>query len=120
MSHPESIFNPLNDSLAERVRAYYSVCQAFTLSQASLKQTERMGDVGYLGEEHEVKDAFKVINQSLTQANSEISKTELQDAKEKGLLSSQQLLEIVQVQRSQEMAQNRASHQFKDQASLKR
>lgn len=111
MSQTESIFNPLDNSLAERVRAYYSVCQAFSHSQSSLKQTDRSGVIGYLGENKEVKSAFKIINQSFSQANREVSQSDLQLANAEGLLSNDQMLEIVKVRRSQEMVRSRESQE---------
>ena len=111
MSQSESIFNPLDNSLAERVRAYYSVCQAFSHSHSSLKQTERTGEISYLGEKEEVTSGFRIINQSLSQANKKVSQSDLQQANTKGLLSDEQMLEIVQIRRSQEMATNRESQQ---------
>lgn len=109
MNDTETIFNPLNDSLSERVRAYYSVYQAYGHSQASLKHTRQHGEVDYLGELDGIEDAVRVINQSVTHANREVSQSDLQQAKSEGLLSEEQLVEIVQLQRSQKMSENRQS-----------
>ena len=115
----ETIFNPLNDSLSERVRAYYSVCQAFTHSQASLKHTQQFGELDYLGDEQHIKDASRIIYQSFEQANAKVSQADLQEAKERGLISQEQLVEIVQVRRSQEVAQSRNSQTDSQTTQLK-
>ncbi len=120
MNNIQSIFNPCDDSLGERVRAYYSVCQAYALSQASLKQTRQQGEIDYIGEKKEVEDAFQIISQSLEQAARTISQADLQQAKAQGLLDDQQILEIVQVQRSQQMTSRRDdAQQDSSQTSLK-
>lgn len=118
MSIAETIFNPINDSLEARVEAYYSVCQAFSLSQSSLKQTQKAGEVDYLGDEASVQQAFDLANSSLKQANAQVSKEDLQSAQESGLLTSEQFAEILQTQRAQELsikrqAQSSHSHQIK-------
>lgn len=101
MSQAETIFNPRDNSLKERVRAYYSVSQAFQLSAASQKPK------GYIGDKTEVDTAFKVLLSSFTDAKKSVSNADLKTAKEDGYLNDEQLKKIVQANRAHEMATRR-------------
>lgn len=114
MNNTETIFNPIDDSLEAKVEAYYSVCQAFSLSQSSLKQTQKAGEVDYLGDEASLQQAFDLANSSLKQANAQVSKKDLQSAQESGLLTKEQFTEILQTQRAQELSQKRQAQSSQD------
>ena len=120
MSRAESIFNPQDDSLSEKVYAYYGVCRDYSRVQASLKQTKQGKNKDYIGDHDEVLAAYEIISQSLTLASSEVSMSELQQAKEEGLLSGNQFAEIVQTQRQYEISQIREQKTSSHSDSLKR
>lgn len=103
MSQAETIFNPLDNSLKERVRAYYSVSQAFQLSAATQKPKD------YIGDKTEVDTAFNVLLSSFADAKKSVSNADLKTAKEDGYLDDEQLKKIVQANRAHEMATRRAT-----------
>lgn len=120
MSNIETLFNPRDDSLTEKVNAYYSVCRDYARVQASLKQTKQGKNTDFIGEHDEVVSAYELISQSLHQANSKVSQSDLKQAKDKGLLNDNQLMEIIQVQRLQEMDSKRQNKNSDSHSSSQR
>ena len=120
MSNSESLFNPQDDSLSEKVNAYYTVCQDFSRVQASLKQTKRSKNTDFIGDHDEVVSAYNIISQSLIQASSEVSKSDLLEAKKQGLLSDNQVAEITQTQHQHEISNIRQQQTRSNSSTLKR
>jgi hypothetical protein len=114
MSNVETLFNPRDDSLAEKVKAYYDVCRDYNRVQASLKHTQQSKQSGYIGDHEEVLSASQIINQSLTHASKAVSNADLQTAKDKGFINDSQLVEMVQLQRQSEMQQTRQQQNTSD------
>ncbi|MFQ3247544.1 MAG: hypothetical protein ACI9SP_004201 [Arenicella sp.] len=98
MNEAQSLFNPRDDSLAEKVDDYYSVCWDYSRAQSSLKLTGQGKNIDYIGDHSEVIPAYETISHSLSQASREVSSADLQDAKERGIINENQLLEIVRTQ----------------------
>jgi len=109
MSDTESIFNPLDDSLKERVRAYYAVCKAIALSEASRDQSEQ-----YIGDAKQVSAAHKVLVRSLKVASQDVTDSDLQNAKQKGFLSDSEMVNILQLRRQQKIQEQRDIRRARD------
>lgn len=107
VSNVETLFNPRDDSLAEKVKAYYDVCRDYHRVQASLKHTKQGKHTDYIGDHDEVVTAYDMISNSLSLASTQVSSAELQKAKDQGYISEKQLVEIVQTQRQSKMQHNR-------------
>ena len=107
MNDAPSLFNPRDDSLAEKVNAYYGVCRDYSRVQSSLKQTEKGKNIHFIGDHSEVMSAYETISQSLAYAPNEVSSADLEQAKEQGIISENQLREIVQVQRQSSLQKTR-------------
>jgi RNA:NAD 2'-phosphotransferase (TPT1/KptA family) len=114
MSNVETLFNPRDDSLAEKVKAYYDVCRDYHRVQASLKHTQQGKQSDYIGDHEEVLSASQMISQSLTHASKAVSNADLQQAKDKGFINDSQLVEMVQLQRQSEMQQTRQQQNTSD------
>lgn len=102
-----NLFNPRDDSLAEKINAYYGVCRDYSRVQSSLKQTEQGKNIHFIGDHGEVMSAYETISQSLAQASKEVSSADLQRAREQGIISESQLLEMVQIQRQSDLQKTR-------------
>lgn len=90
------IYNPKDDSLAERVRAYRVVHQDYLNAEASLKFLDDDNWADTLGSREEVNQAHEVSLRSLQMAIEAINRTELSQAKEQGLLSKDEAHEIIE------------------------
>ncbi len=108
MSKSAHIFNPLNDSLEERVRSFRSVSQAFRNVESSL---QHMGDKEWadrLGEKEDVQQAYDITKRSLGMATQSIQQSELKSAIAQGLINDREAREFIQIKRQQEMKNSRA------------
>lgn len=107
MSDTESIFNPLNDSLIERVRAYCSVAKAYADLKANIASSENGEYQNWIGEKQQLDDAHLVLESSFELANQSVSLSDLTDAKEKGLLNEKDIFDAVQVSHSLKISDRR-------------
>lgn len=107
MNDVESLFNPRDNSLAEKVNGYYAVCRDYSRVQSSLKQTEQGKNIHFVGDHSEVMSAYETISRSLADASNQVSSADLQQAKEQGIISEGQLFEMVQIQRQSELQKTR-------------
>ena len=80
VSNVETLFNPRDDSLAEKVKAYYEVCRDYHRVQASLNHTKQGKNTDFIGDHDEVVTAYDMISNSLSQASMQVSSAELQKA----------------------------------------
>jgi len=117
MNDAPNLFNPRDDSLAEKVNAYYGVCRDYSRVQSSLKQTEQGKNIHFIGDHSEVMSAYEAISQSLAHASKEVSSADLQHALEEGYLSQEQTHEILTIKRSHELALKRSVDTHRHQSS---
>lgn len=103
-----TIFTPKDNSLASRVEAWKQVYQANEQFKASLN-TQGSEWQDRLGEKTDRKFAEQTITASFNQACASLSKDELKQAQEQGLLSNQDIQAIVISQRM-----NKSQQQSKD------
>jgi len=90
-----TIFNPLDDSLAERIRAYRSVQEAYMNIEASLKYADDPEWSDTLGEHQGLEEAHKIIVESFQEATQALSVEDIDKAKEQGLMSNDEAYEFV-------------------------
>jgi len=109
MSDSESIFNPIDDSLSERVRAYHRVCRAFILVHRSSLSLDSNHLNSHIGDAIETKEAMKSIKFSFDKAKKSVSKKDVSQALKEGIISNGQNSEIIQADREYELAIKRAS-----------
>ena len=113
------IFNPLNDSLAERVKAYRSVYKAWLNIEASLKQADDPEWSNTLGESQELEDAHNIIMESMVMATNSLSIEEIDQATDQGLMSKEEASELVQ-EKFDQQASLKASKRVDKSFKLKR
>lgn len=111
MADTDHIYNPSNDSLAERIRAYREVYQAWMNVEASMKAVGDSEFDDYLGEREDVEYAYNATVKSLKMAIDNLDQSELQQAQEQGLLSKDEMVEIIQEKRMQEMQSQYSSQE---------
>ncbi len=111
MADTDHIFTPQDDSLAERIRAYRSVAEAYRNAEASLKHMNNDEWSDQLGEKQEIKQAHEICQRSFQIATQSISQDELQQAIEHGLLSDEEVRELIQSKRLGETKRARESRQ---------
>jgi len=97
-----TIFNPLDDSLTERLRAYRSVHEAYLNIEASLKLADDPEWVNTLGDPQLLDEAHKTIVDSLQEATQSITIEEIDQAKEQGLMSNDEAYEFVKEKMDQQ------------------
>lgn len=97
-----TIFNPLDDSLAERIRAYRSVHEAWLNIEASLKVADDPEWSNTLGERQDVETAHKDILEGFQEALQAISVEDIDNAKEQGLMSEDEGYEFVKEKMDQQ------------------
>lgn len=119
MSQTESIFNPADESLKERVGAYYNVCMAYHLSHASLTGLNSFEIDGYLGDASEIASAENTVSSSMGLAKKSVSSNELEKAVKEQLLTREQLLEIIHASRIHDIEAQRQSENKNDQSTNK-
>ncbi|MFQ3247551.1 MAG: hypothetical protein ACI9SP_004208 [Arenicella sp.] len=112
------IFNPLNNSLAERVKAYRSVYKAWLNVEASLKQADDPEWSNTLGESQELEEAHNIIMESMVMATNALSIEEVDQATDQGLMSKDEASEFVQ-ERFDQQASLRASKRVDKSFKLK-
>lgn len=108
MLNSAHIFNPLNDSLEERVRSFRSVSQAFQNVEHSLQHLDDEEWADRLGSKEEVQQAYEITKRSLGMATQSIEQKELKTAIDKGLLNDAEAKELIQLKRQQQMATTRS------------
>ncbi|MGH1540667.1 MAG: hypothetical protein ACRBHB_09605 [Arenicella sp.] len=106
-----TIFNPLNDSLAERIRAYRSVQKAYVNIEASLKFADDPEWIDTLGETQDIEEAHKIIVDSLQEATQAITVEDIDKAKEQGLMSEDEAYEFVKEKLDQQRGVNKSLSQ---------
>jgi hypothetical protein len=111
MTDNAHIFTPKDNSLKERVSAYQYVFKSYLNAEASLKFADDENWSDTLGEREEIEQAYKISAYSLKMATEKISSDEMKQAKEQGFISNDELVELVQNKRQQEMKSTRASAQ---------
>lgn len=107
MTNMDHIFIPKDDSLFERIRAYRSTREAWLNADASLKHLDDPEWSDSLGEQNEVVEAHKICKRSFDTASRAISPDELKEAQSLGLLSDEEIRDIVQKSRSDDMKEAR-------------
>ncbi|OMH28056.1 hypothetical protein [Motiliproteus sp. MSK22-1] len=118
MPADDHIFTPADDSLESRVAAYKNVMQAHQNVERSLElaHDEEWGD--RLGSVEEIRYAQMVTQNSLSLAAKSLQSSELSQAKDRGLLSVDDLKKINAIKAKselQEQRQNRQAHTKKTQ-----
>lgn len=111
MTQTAHIFNPQNDSLAEKVKAYQSVVDLLHSVEHSSEvlRTAKKNDTDHIGTEEEVQYAYKIACTSLAKALKEISESEIQTALEQELMTNEQAAEFMQFSRQQDMSSFRST-----------
>ncbi len=110
MNDTAHIFNPKDNSLSERVRAYRSCSSTLRNTKASLELVNNSAWSDRLGSREEIEQAHLIAKRSTEMAVNQISQSEAEQAVGKGLLESDELKEIIQFKRLQTM-QNRRNDQ---------
>lgn len=105
------IYNPQDDSLTERIRAYRVVHQDYLNAEASLKFSDDDTWADTLGSREEVSQAHKIGIHSLQIATEAIKRKELVQAKEEGLLSKDEVDEIIENKQQYKMQRIRKGQQ---------
>lgn len=105
------IYTPADNSLEERARAYREVRSAWLNVEASLKNFDGDDWADVLGDREEVMEAYKITERSMSMATKGIRKDELKVAQKQGLLSADDVTEIIQDKRVQEMMELRKADQ---------
>jgi len=116
------IFTPKDDSLQEKINAYKNVLKAYRNVELSLKRVKEKGKDDTLGSIEEIKQAYNITQTSLQKAISSFTPPELEQAKEKKLLTTDELKETRVQRRKAKMSdfrQSQKSHK-KDGHSFKR
>ncbi len=110
MNDTAHIFHPQDDSLSERVRAYQSCSEALKNAKTSLDLVDDNTWSDRLGSREEVELAVVIAERSAKMAISQLSQSDAEQAVGKGLLNGDELKELVQFRRLQDI-QNRRSDQ---------
>lgn len=87
MPEISTIFNPVSDSLADRVTAFESVADAF----ANIQKIPVGSESDLLGEKDDVDIARKIIERSMVMASEALNNADLSEALKMGLLSNDQV-----------------------------
>ncbi|HHI30256.1 MAG TPA: hypothetical protein ENL17_00900 [Candidatus Methanoperedenaceae archaeon] len=103
MDDTDHIFNPRDDSLSERMRVYGLVAEAYRNAEASLKYLDDDEISAQLGERREVERAYKICKRSFQLATNAITQDELQEAKTRGLINEDEIRELEQKKRMDDM-----------------
>jgi len=113
------IFNPVNDTLTEKVRAYRSTHQAWLNSEASLKYADDPDWSNTLGERELIEEGNQVAIEGLVQATNALSIEELDRATDQGIMSKEEVSQFMQ-HKSDRQANLRASNRVNQSRGLKR
>ena len=111
MAYNEHIYRPDGDSLEARISAYKTAREAWLNAEASLKFLNDDEWSDSLGEREEVAQACEISIRSLYMAAEAITQDELYQAQEQGLLNSDEVRELIQDKRQQEMQTIRSNRQ---------
>ena len=111
MTQAAHIFNPQNDSLTEKVKAYQNVVNLLHSVEHSSEvlRTAKKNDTNHIGTKEEVQEAYDVARNSLSIALNKISEQEMQQALEKGLITKAQATEFIQFSRQHDMTHFRST-----------
>lgn len=101
------IYTPADNSLEERARAYREVRSAWLNVEASLKNFDGDDWADVLGDREEVMEAYKITERSMNMATKGIRKDELKVAQKQGLLSADDVTEIIQDKKLEDIKQHR-------------
>lgn len=96
-----SIFNPTDNSLPARIKAWREVYRAYEQLQMSLQLDDSVW-LDRLGEQEDRLHAQKVITNSYQQATTSLSEADLQTALERDLINKQDYHAIMVVKRTQQ------------------
>lgn len=105
------IYTPADNTLAARIAALKSVLAASHNLKSSLDHAEQAEWSQRLGSSEELSDAQGVIAKSLEMALADVSQAELAEAKEQGLLSQGEMVELTAAQRQSEMRASRGGRE---------
>lgn len=111
MPETAHIYNPQNDSLAERIRAYRIAHQDYLNVEASLKFLDDDNWADTLGSREEVNQAHEVSLRSLQMATEAIKRDELSHARDQGLLNKDEVYEIIENKQQYKMQSIRKERQ---------
>jgi hypothetical protein len=102
MNEQAHIFAPIDNSLAERVKAYQSVYIANIRAEASLGVSSDSSFKETLGTVSEMQDAAKITRYSMKVASEAFDQEEMQVIAQKGLLDKPQLDALHKIKIQQE------------------
>lgn len=111
MQSQSHIFNPQDNTFDERIRSYKSVLNAYRNMESSLDYMNEREWSDRLGSSEEISEAQVIVDNSLKIAIDSIQPSEIQEAEAKGLLSSEDLRLIEQIERQQEIQKSREEKQ---------
>jgi len=111
MQNTHTIFNPIDNSLKAKIKAYQSVVKAWYNSEASIKAMETDEWAYTLGEKKEVVKANDIIASSLQEATKKISEKDIQKAREQGFLTESEAREFTQNKRYEDIQKIRKNRQ---------
>lgn len=116
MSTYPHIFTPDNESLEARVKAFKEVLFAYMNARASMQYSNQEEINQSLGSAEEIEYALNTTSDSLDLAFKSFDESELDRIQKEGLLDKSELLEVVQLQRKNEI-NNKRQEQDSTQAS---
>jgi len=90
MTSTAHFYNPKDDSLEERLRAYQEAFQAWQNIEASFKFHDEQECLDRLGSKEDLLKAQEITESTLDKAVFGLSNSEIQLAVDKGLISSQE------------------------------
>ncbi len=117
MTDTAHIFNPQDDSLSERIRAYKSCADVLKNAKTSLELVDDKTWSDRLGSREEVEQAITIAEYSTKLAVSRLSQIDAERAVGNGLLSGEELKEFVRAKRHQNIQIKRNNQ--KNQSSSK-
>ncbi len=112
MNETAHIFTPRDDTLKSKVEAYRRVYQAWLNAEASIKLHDDDNWHDTLGDREDIKQALDISIHSLSVAADSFTREDLLEAKKAHLIEDEEILELTQNQRQNEMRKLRESSQF--------
>jgi len=113
------IFNPMNDSLAEKVKAYRSVHEAWLNIEASMRQADDPEWSNTLGEANELEEAHDIIMRSMVKATESLSVEEIDQATDQELMSKEEATQFMR-EKFDQQSSLQASNRLNKSRGLKR
>jgi len=105
------IYNPIDDSLIERVSEYQRIHGHYQSIKSSQDMIDDKEWSDRLGEEQEIDQADQIITSSLNKATRAIKQSEITKVADAGLLKNDELKDLVKLKRQQESKDKREASQ---------